>query len=259
MPMPPTDMYWIEQIREIATNQPRLGPALVRQLLEQRVGEEGCRDSKGDWTIRRVNVRALPSERTISREIKKFRALIAEKPEVQTAYREFHWPVSMGGEDLPWEASAALLDLLCYLNESPHDNGRPLISVARWFWRVTQARPTVAVSSRLFIAKMLALADAAGVDHTPGIEWMTAYHAADSFPAVWFGDATVADAGELIPEIPPNVTLDQATEIAAILLGARAASLEPRALADELRRMGDAIAKKRKRMEKQAATKGAKP
>ncbi|MEX2226200.1 MAG: hypothetical protein WEB52_07110 [Dehalococcoidia bacterium] len=71
--------------------------------------------------------------------------------------------------DLPWEASEAILELLTYLNGSQQLPGgesvrgkRPLIMVARWFWRTTQARPTLPVEQRWRATAWLYTAERSG-------------------------------------------------------------------------------------------------
>ena len=67
----------------------------------------------------------------------------------------------MGGA-LPWEASAAALELLGIV--PPPDGNRPSVRLARWFWRVTQAAPDMplmvldfsALIDRFSIAQLLA-------------------------------------------------------------------------------------------------------
>ena len=57
----------------------------------------------------------MPAARTISRIRKDEWPLVEEKDRAR--YRTFYWPESTERGDLPWEASAAALELMGYLRE----------------------------------------------------------------------------------------------------------------------------------------------
>src|SRR5437867_368314 len=118
MPRPPIARYWIERVRAIVENDPRLGSPRITKRLEQ----EGAAIGRDDY----------PSERAVSRIKEKHRAAPLEE---RREYRLCRWPESMERGDLPWEASAAALELVCWL--APLE---PLpIRLVKWYWRVTLA------------------------------------------------------------------------------------------------------------------------
>lgn len=94
----------------------------------------------------------LPSERTIGRWLREFRAL---DDRAKLAYRTYTWPEAMRRCALPWEASAALFDLGRF-----RPRARLTIRHAQCFWRVTLACPDAPIDQRDEIARVLAAADA---------------------------------------------------------------------------------------------------
>jgi hypothetical protein len=146
MPAKPIDKYWENRIYELAANDPKAGPYRIEAIL----GEE----ANGNTSLPQQ-----PTANTIRRYLERFR----RKPKAeQDQYLYFHWPGSMSTSLLPWEASAAALELLdVRRNVDPFIRwmeskaqkplaewesgglrwGRPTIRLARWFWHVTQAAP----------------------------------------------------------------------------------------------------------------------
>ena len=100
------------------------------------------------WGLKAVDV---PSESTLGRIVTEFRRT---DPAERRNYQRFRWPESLGADDLPWEASRSLLDLLAYLDA--HAKPRPPIRLARWYWRVTLAAPDASIPERLWNAVSLA-------------------------------------------------------------------------------------------------------
>jgi hypothetical protein len=74
---------------------------------------------------------------------------------------------------LPWEASAAALELLAYRNDIGED--RPNHREALWFWRVTQAAPNAPLSFRYGLSIILAWRPAMGYPIPPGLEMALAH------------------------------------------------------------------------------------
>ena len=137
---------WEPSVKSIVADNPKWGPRRILGELRNRAETQGLGSD-------------YPSERTIQR--------IKDDitPEQLIEYRSFHWPESMESGALPWEASAAALELLDvrrtadpfirYLEAHPEspftDPGRepismrfgdhPSVRLARWYWRVTQAAP----------------------------------------------------------------------------------------------------------------------
>ena len=134
MPIPKTDAEILAEIRAMRANNPRMSARAIRRHLL-------------------LGGKKAPSERTIHREIEKFKAM---NPEEQKVYKVFRWPDSME-DGIPWEASRALFDLL----RVRADKGRPapLVDEAKWFWRVTQAIPEAPITIRADIAGHLTLVE----------------------------------------------------------------------------------------------------
>jgi hypothetical protein len=74
---------------------------------------------------------------------------------------------------LPWEASAAALELLAYLNDlhSP----RPNHQEALWFWRVTQAAPDAPLNLRYELSIILSTRPLMGYPVPEGLESVLAH------------------------------------------------------------------------------------
>lgn len=139
---------WRPWVNEAAAEHPRYGPARIRSEIEQRELREAERDARpADLDT--------PSERTIGRWLREFRALGERE---QMPYRLYSWPEAMERGALPWEASEELFDLTRWLTCLPHD--RLTIQRAQWYWRLTLAAPNQPPSERYFTAHMLAVADA---------------------------------------------------------------------------------------------------
>jgi hypothetical protein len=137
MPGQRTDWYWREQVKLITAENPRLGAVPVTKLLEQQAEALGRND--------------VPSWRTVLR----IQQGIRGSPE-EAEYRSVKWPeVCELGEPggLPWEASGAVLELLRYLENT--GSGRPSVSLARAYWRITLARPDITAEQKFEAARSL--------------------------------------------------------------------------------------------------------
>lgn len=150
MPRRPVDAYWRERVRQLVENEPGRSPRSIAALLAR----EGRARQRYGW----------PSERTVRRLRDEHRA--RSEPE-RAHYREVRWPETMEQGALPWEASAALLELL---RQRASFNTRPTVREARWFWRVTQAAPDAPVRSRATLAGWLAAWEALGAGEIPEVE-----------------------------------------------------------------------------------------
>ena len=135
MPMT-TDPYWIERVRSIKANNPSWGGGRITRALQQEASES---DREGP----------VPSEATVRRILRRYWDQMSEVDQNQYLY--FYWPESMERGDLPWEASAAAIELLRYYpihmentaaDTTARVNKRPSIRLVKWFWRVTQAMPS---------------------------------------------------------------------------------------------------------------------
>lgn len=141
---------WEPRVKGIAANDPKWGPrSILKELMRQWKDED------------------YPSERTIQR--------IKDDitPEERIDYSSFHWPESMLRRDLPWEASAAALELLA--NTDVVRQPRPPVRAVRWFWRVTLAAPHASFEVRAGTALVMASHEALGLPWPEGEEWLLAY------------------------------------------------------------------------------------
>ena len=133
---PPIDVFWLEKIRAIKANEPRLGPDPIRKRLEDEAKKLG----RSDW----------PSVRSVAREIARFKAEGDPRP-----YEVVSWPDSFGeGRLLPWEAADAALEMVAYATGYEYET--PLVKAAQWFWRLRQAAPEMPVDDCYMAAWMMA-------------------------------------------------------------------------------------------------------
>ena len=142
MGRPKIDTYWINLVRGFLKTEPRKSA----KSIEISLAFIGPRLPKPRDD--------LPKERTIRDIAKRFGELT---PERQQQYSQFHWPEAMAAELLPWEASAAALELL----RAHPWSSRPLIRLVRWFWRVSMAVPDAPFEQRKDRAVLLAMNDVA--------------------------------------------------------------------------------------------------
>lgn len=155
MPNLKVDQHWIERVRSLAANEQR-GAKHIRGVLEREALAEGL--PLGD----------VPSERTIGRELSKFRGLDRT---AQNEYLSAHWPESFEQGSLPWEAATPVLDLIRHTIEAVAP--RPSIRLARCFWHVSQAAPGECIEKRLALARQLSLWKA--LPHDENIRGAEAY------------------------------------------------------------------------------------
>lgn len=141
MPRQPIHAYWKERIKHhLGKGQrPQPGPTAIERVLIEESREF---DSK---LLRRIG--PVPSNRSIARILKEEWVPLPEEEKLQ--YREFYYPESMERGDLPWEASAACLELLGYRLDS-----RPTIRMAMAFWRITLAAPDLNAWKREMLARV---------------------------------------------------------------------------------------------------------
>ena len=122
-----TDPAWEEKILSLKGENDRIGYVRLQAQLEQDFANgkwpQGIGDPPSTATVRRILVRRWDGM----------------TDEDRTMYRRFHWPQSMERGALPWDASAAALELLGLRHLWAH--GRPSIRLVRWYWRVAQAAP----------------------------------------------------------------------------------------------------------------------
>ena len=137
------------------------GERVSDKAIEKRLKEHAAELwQKPDSYSRDLSLK-VPSPRSIGRIRKEDWELMPHSEKAQ--YRLFHWPQSMERGDLPWEASAAGLELLRLRGENLSDpEFRPDHRMVTWFWRVNQAAPVASIGLRFVVAHML---------------WLREYHA----------------------------------------------------------------------------------
>jgi hypothetical protein len=124
-------------VREIAENEPQRSPREIFERLEREAETLGRDDA--------------PSKRTIGR----IRAEHKAVPEMErVAYRYVYWPEAMERGSLPWEASAAVFELLRYCAAQGR---RPTVREAFWYWRATLAAPDAPAADRRRVADTLGI------------------------------------------------------------------------------------------------------
>ena len=140
-----TSPSWVQRIKSIKANNPTWGAGRILGTLEQEA-------------VRTDVAYTGPSEPTIRRILRREWDPMTERD--QRRYLYFYWPESMQRGDLPWEASAAAIEMLrwearagekdlqpMFLQPGPFkvrplwQYQRPSIDSVYWYWRVTQVMP----------------------------------------------------------------------------------------------------------------------
>ena len=153
------DDFWIEWMRTLFENDPRLPDKVIAERAKLRGEELGRSD--------------YPALRTVNKYHREFPDL---KDDVRRGYRYFHWPESMKLTDLPWEASATALELLMLLDGVGVQH-RPPIRLVEWYWRVRTASPDISREDSFVIALGLDRREEKGEPiGDRGAEWYMAYH-----------------------------------------------------------------------------------
>lgn len=131
---------WIARVYAATAQDPKMPADALADLLAAQARNEGRDD--------------FPSARTVARRQAEFRNLTAVE---QEDYRLYFFPETheRASHDLPWESAAACLDLTEHLAE--RFGRRPTVRLAKWFWRVTMARPGLVTENRYFAARWLAI------------------------------------------------------------------------------------------------------
>ena len=126
-----TALWWEERILSVKGENPRMGHIRLHARLDQVFAVGNSPETAGP----------PPSPSTVLRILRRRWDGITE--EERAMYRRFHWPQSMERGDLPWDASAAALELLGLRHLRKH--GRPSIRLVRWCSRVAQAIPDLPI------------------------------------------------------------------------------------------------------------------
>jgi hypothetical protein len=139
----------------IATN-PSWGPDRIRKRLEVEVKGLGLPETTFD---------RLPSVSTIQR-------IKASFPHDDPDYLVCRWPDTFKEGVLPWEAAPSYFEMLMWFG--PHMPDRlihPLISLVRWYWRISQvAGESTDPVERRWLAAMLVIQDRLPDPGLPSVE-----------------------------------------------------------------------------------------
>ena len=139
MPQPPIHLYWKDRIKHhLGKGQRPLPATAIRHILKEEYAAL-------DFDLQE-EYRPAPSVRSIGRIRENEWVPLSVEEKVQ--YREFYFPESMERGELPWEASAACLELLGSDVEL-----RPTVRLAQAFWRITLAAPDLDASTRQELAR----------------------------------------------------------------------------------------------------------
>lgn len=143
MPRPRVSEFWREEARRIKAKNPSRSAQGIRNDLV---------------ALKRGNP---PAVSTLVRIVKEFDEL-EEREKVP--YRELSWPGSFGSgdDDLPWESSSALMELLYFSRDA--GLARPTVELARIFWNATRSAPDADLLTRIEITARLALGKTEGVE-----------------------------------------------------------------------------------------------
>jgi hypothetical protein len=150
----------------MTVNSPSWGAILIHRGLKELIDAEKLSGP-------------LPSVRAVGDALREARKMGEDE---RRRYREVHWPESFGeGGALPWEASAACLELMREVNLSGQirppatepipllGERRVLLPVALWFWQVTLSAPKAPRWIRRQMATQMALLDAQRTDSQPAV------------------------------------------------------------------------------------------
>jgi hypothetical protein len=149
IPQPRIRKHWIDRIRQAVSDNPGL---TASDIYDQLVKATANRD------IELSEYEAVPSQRTIGRELTAFKR---ETAETREQYERVYWPETFqrGASGLPWEASRDVLELLDMIKPE-----RPTVRQARWWWRVQLAAPEMDKSLRLALALGLDTEDVQSIE-----------------------------------------------------------------------------------------------
>jgi len=132
------DEIWGERVNSIKGAHPKWGAGRTYQELKLRAEAHRRND--------------YPSERWVGQYLRDIWAVMDE--EKQHQYSLLYWPESLERDELPWEASAACLELLGRVFAGGTlGEKRPTIRLARAFWRVTLAAPDLDAHKRVRFAR----------------------------------------------------------------------------------------------------------
>ena len=171
MPQQRIPDYWRRRVLSHLASTGRTSDRKICQRLENEATEL----KEHSDSLMRALADRVPSERTIGRirQHEWNRLLDAE----QAQYREFYWPESMEAGDLPWEASAAALELLGAMAMNQPFR-RPSLRAIKWFWRICQASPEAPLDVRMELALgLMATEVKTEPDKVRGIEWFVVHGA----------------------------------------------------------------------------------
>lgn len=119
-------------VREVIANNPMWSAERIYKHLTEAAEAVG------------LSIDAIPKPRTISRIKDRFPL------ETWGEYQFVRWPESYEAALVPWEAARVLLDVGAVIG------GRITVRTARWYWRIWQAAPGIALLQCLDVARIAA-------------------------------------------------------------------------------------------------------
>lgn len=150
------DVDWEHRVKSIKATNRSWGAGRICKQLQIEAAKRNRTDA--------------PSERWVGGILRN------TSPEDLAEYPQFYWPESMGTEDLPWEASATVLELLREGDVLLQEASQPSIQLVKFFWRVDQSAHDAPFWLRMGTAVLLHIAEA---NHDRELEravqWFLAY------------------------------------------------------------------------------------
>ena len=210
MPQRPIRPYWKERIRaHVALAEQRNETPSDKRIREVLMKEADAMRDRSNAEVR-ADADWVPSERSISRIRKAEWPRLREEDRAQ--YRNFLWPESMERGDLPWEASAAALELLREGEQLLGSAWQPPVQAVEFFWRVDQAAHDAPFWIRMGATMLLMMADSnRDSELTKAVQWFLAYRPwrTDALPRY---KEAIARRSDPIPAIPEDLPLYGITE-----------------------------------------------
>ena len=168
MPRPKVKQDWVNVIYMLKGEDEKRGARAILAQLQEARSAAGISEP-------------TPGLRTVGRYLREWANMPEEKRKL---WRLFVWPESMAVADLPWEASATVLEFLAECQKRGWR--RPTLRLVTWFWRATTAGPEAPFAERYEVALVLYGAEIAA--RPLGWRRAEAWLALGQMPGTWFGD-----------------------------------------------------------------------
>ena len=156
------DTYWEQRFKSLKAINPSWGARRIREALQNSTSETRKGGAPGEGWVGNL-IKQLKDSPTW--------------PDEERMYRTFHWPESMDNGDLPWKASRTGLELLQFLDQETRGlSERPPVMLVKWFWKITELTPRLAVRNRFLSAVLLSTGELYDQPtFLREIEWWLAY------------------------------------------------------------------------------------